>query len=75
MGHFLLDLADLTGETTAAEHAAGVLLAQCRTEDGLLLPGPRESGVDYAGGLAGTLGFLLRLRDGGTDPWSVTMTA
>ena len=75
VGHFLLDLADLTGETTAAEHAAGVLLAQCRTEDGLLLPGPRESGLDYAGGLAGTLGFLLRLRDGGTDPWSVTMTA
>jgi hypothetical protein len=76
-GHFLLDLAEHTGRTgyrTQAEDVAAVLHAL--RHRGGALPAAGRAGRDhaYGHGDAGTLGFLLRLRDGGTGPWTDAAT-
>ncbi|MFD0688098.1 class IV lanthionine synthetase LanL [Actinomadura fibrosa] len=71
-GHYLLDLADLTGDTgyrAQAEQVADVIHAQAFTDDGLLVPCHPDLGHAYAAGTAGVLDFLLRLRHGGPRPW------
>lgn len=72
-GHFLLDMADITGEAryrTQAEGIAAVIDAQHCESDGLLLVADATSGSEYANGAAGIIDFLLRLRHGGTRPWT-----
>ncbi|MFD7398510.1 class IV lanthionine synthetase LanL [Streptomyces virginiae] len=74
-GHFLLDLADLTGEArfrARAEGIAAVIDAQHCEIDGLRLVADATSGSEYGNGAAGILDFLLRLRHGGTRPWTVS---
>jgi serine/threonine protein kinase len=75
-GEFLLDLADVLEEPRYrawAGEAAHALHLKAVHRNGLLLV-PDESGIDVtcdqATGLAGAVGFLLRLRDGGPRPWT-----
>ncbi|CAG7613267.1 class IV lanthionine synthetase LanL [Actinacidiphila bryophytorum] len=75
-GHFLLDLAEHTGRTgyrTQAEDLAAVIHALRHRGDPLAAG---RAGWDhaYGHGDAGTLGFLLRLRNGGTGPWTDAAT-
>ncbi|MFD9083992.1 class IV lanthionine synthetase LanL [Streptomyces erythrochromogenes] len=73
-GHFLLDMADFTGGAgyrAQAEGIAAVIDAQHCGSDGLLLVADATSGAEYGNGAAGILDFLLRLRHGGTRPWTV----
>ncbi|MEV7446256.1 class IV lanthionine synthetase LanL [Streptomyces sp. NPDC091204] len=73
-GHFLLDMADFTGEAryrAQAEGIAAVIDAQHGESDGLSLVADAASGSEYGNGAAGILDFLLRLRHGGTRPWTV----
>lgn len=72
---FLLDVAELTGD---AHHRAGAellvehLAAQAVLHDGrLLVPEENRKTVlaEYAGGLAGSLSPLLRMRFGGPRAW------
>jgi hypothetical protein len=74
-GDFLLDLADFTGEQRYRDRAAelaAVMHAHNTMRDGLMVL-PDESRIDvnasYNTGLAGALGFLLRLRHGGPRWW------
>ncbi|MGW4894828.1 class IV lanthionine synthetase LanL [Kitasatospora sp. NPDC004240] len=73
-GEFLLDLADAAGGPYRdwAQELAAALYARHTTRDGRLLIAD-ESGqavtADYNVGLAGVVGFLLRLRHGGPRPW------
>ncbi|MFJ9591802.1 class IV lanthionine synthetase LanL [Streptomyces virginiae] len=72
-GHFLLDMADFTGEAryrSQAEGIAAVIGAQHCESEGLLLVADAASGSEYGNGAAGILDFLLRLRHGGTRPWT-----
>ncbi|MGW1616823.1 class IV lanthionine synthetase LanL [Streptomyces sp. NPDC002285] len=72
VGHFLLDMSELTDQEdyhAQAEHLAGILHAQHIVEGGLWLPS-RDSWSDYATGVSGSLGFLIRLRHGGPSPWT-----
>ncbi|MEU2455328.1 lanthionine synthetase LanC family protein [Streptomyces sp. NPDC012765] len=74
-GHFLLDMADFTGEAryrTRAEGIAALIEAQHCEADGLRLVADATSGSEYGNGAAGILDFLLRLRHGGTRPWTVS---
>ncbi|MFD9163388.1 class IV lanthionine synthetase LanL [Streptomyces sp. NPDC059558] len=74
-GHFLLDMADFTGEAryrTRAEGIAALIEAQHCESDGLRLVADATSGSEYGNGAAGILDFLLRLRHGGTRPWTVS---
>ncbi|MFG1807656.1 class IV lanthionine synthetase LanL [Streptomyces sp. NPDC049040] len=69
-GHFLLDLAEHTGRSgyrTQAEDLAAVIHALRRRGGDPLTAGWDHA---YGHGEAGTLGFLLRLRHGGTGPWT-----
>jgi lantibiotic modifying enzyme len=74
-GEFLLDLADFTGDQRYHDWA-GELAATIHTthavRGGLTLI-PDESGADftvgYHSGMSGVLGFLLRLRHGGSRWW------
>jgi hypothetical protein len=71
-GHYLLDLAELTGDNSfrvQAEQIADVIHAQAFTVDGLLITCHPDLGYAYAAGTAGVLDFLLRLRHGGPRPW------
>lgn len=73
VGHFLLDVAELTGQEefrADAEHVAALLEAQHHIEVGPPRAAERSTGVDYAGGIAGVLDFLIRLRHGGPNPWT-----
>ncbi|ATB28694.1 lanthionine synthetase LanC family protein [Melittangium boletus] len=73
-GEFLLDLADSVGGPYRgwAEEHADCLFARHAVHDGRRLV-PDESGqsvvADFNTGLAGVLGFLLRLRHGGPRWW------
>ncbi|MET9339019.1 class IV lanthionine synthetase LanL [Nonomuraea sp. NPDC003804] len=74
-GHFLLDLADVLEEEKyrawAGEHATGLAVRSVE-RDGRHLIGDasgRQVSAGYAGGLAGSLSFLLRLRHGGARPF------
>ncbi|CAG7613424.1 class IV lanthionine synthetase LanL [Actinacidiphila bryophytorum] len=74
-GDFLLDLADLTGDGRYREwagHLAAVMYARHAVHDGRTVL-PDESGAavtaGHGTGLAGALGFLLRLRHGGPRLW------
>lgn len=74
-GELLLDLAEATGESRYRDRAtevAACLMARHGIRDGRILVAD-ESGGRYAPGyhtgLAGTLGFLLRLRDRGPRLW------
>jgi hypothetical protein len=74
-GEFLLDLASFTGEERYRDEAmrsAALLYARHAVRDGLALI-PDDSGLrfgtGYASGMAGILGFLLRLRHGGPGWW------
>ncbi|WP_051782557.1 MULTISPECIES: lanthionine synthetase LanC family protein [unclassified Streptomyces] len=74
-GHFLLDMAEITGEAryrAQAEGIAAVIEAQHCEIDGLRLVADATSGSEYGNGAAGILDFLLRLRHGGTRPWTVS---
>lgn len=80
-GQFLLDLADLLGETRyhiGAEELAACLEVRAVYRDGQLVV-PDSSGdevsASYGAGLAGVLSFLLRLRHGGPRPWMVDTCA
>jgi hypothetical protein len=72
---FLLDLADLTGEPCYrgwAEELAAAIHARATYRDGLLVVGGEnqfEVTADYSTGVAGVVGFLLRLRHGGNRLW------
>jgi hypothetical protein len=74
-GDFLLDLADLTGEPCYrgwAEELAAAIHARATYRDGLLVVGGEnqfEVTADYSTGVAGVVGFLLRLRHGGNRLW------
>ncbi|WP_428965188.1 class IV lanthionine synthetase LanL [Micromonospora fluostatini] len=74
-GHFLLDLADATGEAryrTWAGELAAWMRARSGLRDGrLLLPDETLLDVvaDFHTGLSGAVGYLLRLRHGGTRPF------
>ncbi|MFF8513320.1 class IV lanthionine synthetase LanL [Streptomyces sp. NPDC015492] len=74
-GDFLLDMAELTDDARygrMARDMADVMYALRSERDGLGLV-TDESGhtvtADYGTGLAGALGFLLRLEAGGPRPW------
>jgi hypothetical protein len=74
-GDFLLDLADFTGDEQYRDWAwdfASTIHARHAIRDGLMVVAD-ESGmnvtVDYSVGLSGTLGFLHRLRYGGSRAW------
>lgn len=74
-GQLLLDLAEATGEQQHRDRAgelAACLVGRHGVREGRILVAD-ETGVDYAAGyhtgLAGTLDFLLRLRDGGPRLW------
>jgi lantibiotic modifying enzyme len=74
-GDYLLDLLDFTGEQRYQDWAtelASVMHAWNTTRDGLMVL-PDESWIDvtvgYHTGLSGALGFLLRLRHGGSRWW------
>ncbi|MFJ4862205.1 lanthionine synthetase LanC family protein [Streptomyces sp. NPDC088748] len=74
-GHFLLDRGDFTGEAryrSGAEGIAALIEAQHCESDGLRLVADATSGSEYGNGAAGILDFLLRLRHGGTRPWTVS---
>jgi hypothetical protein len=74
-GDFLLDLADLTGDGRYREwagHLAAVMYARHAVHDArTVLPDDSGAAVTagHGTGLAGALGFLLRLRHGGPRPW------
>jgi len=74
-GELLLDLAAATGEHryhVLAEDVAVALMLQSSVRDGrLVLPvnARGEVAAGYGVGMAGVLGFLLRLRDGGPRWW------
>jgi hypothetical protein len=76
-GDFLLDLADFTGGKHYRDQAlelATVMRAYRLNSEGLsLLPDDTGSDVTsaYNTGLAGQIGFLLRLRHGGSRLWMV----
>jgi class IV lanthipeptide synthase len=64
-GHLLLDLAEYTGEQhfkDQTEHLASLVHASAPST-------VNDNGYSYGKGSAGTLDFLLRLRNGGTRPW------
>ncbi|MFE9452215.1 class IV lanthionine synthetase LanL [Streptomyces sp. NPDC006739] len=74
-GELLLDLAQATGEQRyldQAEALAACLLSRHGLRGARMLPAD-ETGLDvspgYATGLAGTLGFLARIRDEGPRLW------
>ncbi len=74
-GEFLLDLADAVGERCYrgwAEELASCIFVRSTLRDGKLLT-PDESNMDvtpeYGTGLAGVLGFFLRLCHGGSRLW------
>lgn len=76
-GHFLLDLADARDDPAArrgAEDLARLLAVRATRRGGRFLV-PDETGAavaaDHGVGLAGALGFLVRLRHGGPAPWTV----
>ncbi|HEY2669176.1 MAG TPA: class IV lanthionine synthetase LanL [Rugosimonospora sp.] len=73
---FLLDVADLTGEAGYHDWAlecAGILHARHAVRDELMVltdaPDDEDVFVEYNSGLAGAIGFLLRLRHGGPRWW------
>jgi lantibiotic modifying enzyme len=73
---YLLDVADHTGEPRYRDWAlecAGILHARHAVRDGLRVmtdaPDDEDVFVDYNSGLAGALGFLLRVRHGGPRWW------
>ncbi|MFF3404062.1 class IV lanthionine synthetase LanL [Streptomyces sp. NPDC002659] len=74
---FLIDLADLTGESKYrawAEELAAAIHARHAYRDGLMVVGGEHLltiNADYNTGLAGVLGLLLRLRHGGPRWWMV----
>ncbi|MFI8007621.1 class IV lanthionine synthetase LanL [Streptomyces sp. NPDC086010] len=71
-GHFLLDMAEFTGDRhfeAQARHLGEVVRLQHREGDVLGLPWIPDSGHGYAQGTAGVLDFLTRLRHGGSRPW------
>ncbi|MFD7615000.1 class IV lanthionine synthetase LanL [Streptomyces sp. NPDC059828] len=73
-GEFLLDLADAIGgpyHGWAEELAAAMVLRHAVHEERQLVPDEslRTVAVDYNVGLSGAVGFLLRLRHGGSRPW------
>ncbi|MFC4943040.1 class IV lanthionine synthetase LanL [Pseudonocardia sp. GCM10023141] len=76
-GEFLLDLADATGDPRYhawAEELAALIHLRRGTRDGLLVVGaedPLHVTPGYGTGLAGVLGFLLRLRHAGARWWMV----
>lgn len=74
-GDFLLDMADATGEDryrAQAEGLAAAIAVRATVRDGRLLA-PDETltgfGADYGVGVAGWVGYLLRLRHGGPRRW------
>jgi tRNA A-37 threonylcarbamoyl transferase component Bud32 len=71
-GHFLLDMAEFTGQKRYQDHAvdlAGVIHAQHTEEKDLQLIADAARGASYGEGTAGILDFLLRVRHGGRHPW------
>jgi tRNA A-37 threonylcarbamoyl transferase component Bud32 len=74
-GDFLLDLADLTGEARyrgwAADLGAVLHAHHAHVEGRLVIPDDSGTAVTagYGTGLAGVIGFLLRLRHGGPRWW------
>jgi len=71
-GHFLLDMAELTGlghYRSQAGELANVIYAQRTVRDGLQLVREPDDGHSYASGTCGALDFLFRLRHGGPPPW------
>lgn len=71
-GHFLLDLADFTGDSDfhkRAEQMAYVIGAQAYAVDGLHVTCRPDHRYAYAEGTAGVVDFLLRLHHGGRRPW------
>jgi tRNA A-37 threonylcarbamoyl transferase component Bud32 len=81
-GEFLLDLADVTGDDTyrhwAGELATSIYSRSARRDGRLLAPDESQTAVvaDFNTGLAGVVGFLLRLSYGGDRMWlPVTYTA
>ncbi|GIH94836.1 class IV lanthionine synthetase LanL [Planobispora siamensis] len=74
-GHFLLDMADLTGDGRYRRWADDLAVCMCLqyiVREGRLLI-PDETGVavvpDYGVGLSGALAFLHRLQYGGASPF------
>lgn len=57
---------------TRAEVIAALIEAQHCESDGLRLVADATSGSEYGNGAAGILDVLLRLRHGGTRPWTVS---
>lgn len=77
-GEFLLDLADATGDRRYqdwAEEVAACIDLRSARRDGRLVVVPDPLSVDlnfdFSGGLAGAVGFLLRLGHGGPRWWTV----
>ncbi|MFF0478758.1 class IV lanthionine synthetase LanL [Streptomyces sp. NPDC004284] len=74
-GHFLLDMADAFADPGYREQAEAcaelIEVRHARRAGRRLLPSDSglEVGFDHAGGMAGALGFLIRLRHGGPGPW------
>ncbi|AEV85426.1 Serine/threonine protein kinase [Actinoplanes sp. SE50] len=73
-GEFLLDLADAVGgeyRAWAQELATSMVLRHARHGDLRLVPdeGDQDVTADFNVGLAGSVGFLLRLRHGGRRPF------
>ncbi|MCZ4608221.1 class IV lanthionine synthetase LanL [Streptomyces sp. Lzd4kr] len=72
IGHLLLDLSDHTKDEAhrhRAEEIANVIHAQRFIVDGRHLTHPATGPYDQGSGMAGVLGFLLRLHHGGPRPW------
>lgn len=76
-GEFLLDLAEATGEEqyrTWAEELATCLYVRAAQRNGRLVTGDDQAStanLDFNTGVAGAVGFLLRLRHGGPRWWMV----
>lgn len=74
-GEFLLDLADVFGDPAYRAHAgelADQLRARTAVIDGFRVPADESAtgtSASYGTGTAGVVGFLLRLRHGGTRLW------
>ncbi|MFB7867435.1 class IV lanthionine synthetase LanL [Streptomyces sp. NPDC056069] len=68
-GHFLLDMAHYTGLDSYRGQALGIA-AVIDTHDAVITrAAEKRTDYSYQSGVAGVLGFYLRLRHGGSHPW------
>ncbi|MFE5946651.1 class IV lanthionine synthetase LanL [Streptomyces sp. NPDC056480] len=71
VGHFFLDMAHYTGKDSYHHQARTIAaIIDARTVVNARGHRHKEESLDYQGGVAGMLSFFLRLRHGGSPPWT-----